>query len=332
MRSPTLITLFALVAPVLAAQQATTKPVAAAGDLDAELHYPIGYDAYISTNKPAYVALFDLSRSSVTQIYPTFSAQAEYPTGAQRRAINVPYASLFGNSLVGLHPAMLHDDGWPHVLLLVASTAPLRVGSPWMTEVTLNHSLLQQHHINDVETDGGIEALIDMVKPLDPDAEIAYDRLDGYRRGATQYAGASDFNQFHTSWLGYYCTTSWQPGAVFFTMAAPEGDLCSIVTPARQSVMANATPAASRVGTSRAISESRSIRDPAAIQTFMQSFQGTRPSFQGSQFGNGSSAMSAGGFSFAFGHGGSQERGAPTGASGAAVAPTAGVARNSSKP
>src|SRR6185437_14615613 len=203
MRSTALAVMFALATPVLAAQQATVTTVAAPGDLDAELHYPTGQNAWIATNKPAYVALFDVSRSAVTQIYPTFSAQAEYPTGTQRRAIDVPYANLFGgsSSLIGLHAATLQDGGWPHMLLLVASTSPLRVGSPWMTEITLNHDLLRQHHVDDLQTDGGIEALVDLVKPLDPDAEMAYDRLDGFRRGMTQYAGATDVNEFHTSWL-----------------------------------------------------------------------------------------------------------------------------------
>src|SRR5437879_4118076 len=131
MRPSAVAVMFALVAPVLAAQQATVKSAAAPGDLDAELHYPAGQNAWIATNKPAYVALFEVSRSGVAQIYPTFSAQAEYPTGSQRRAIDVPYANLFGgslgSSLTGLHAATLQDGGWPHMLLLVASTSPLRV-------------------------------------------------------------------------------------------------------------------------------------------------------------------------------------------------------------
>jgi len=74
---------------------------------------------------------------------------------------------------------------WPHTLLLVASTSPLRVGSPWATNIQLNHQLIQRHLI-DLQTETGIETIIDMIRPLDAKAEIAYDRMDGIQARAAQ--------------------------------------------------------------------------------------------------------------------------------------------------
>jgi hypothetical protein len=179
-----------------------------------------------------------------------------------------------------------------------------------------------------LQTDSGIEALVDLVKPLDPDAEVAFDRLDGIRSATAQVASIADANLSHTSYLGYYCSTQWQPGSSYFAMAAIDGGLCSFVVPARQSVAANVQPdAAAKASATRAVSQTRSITNPAAIQLYMDGFRSA-------QLTNGMS-NSAGGFSSAstltFGHGGSMERGSAATNTAAPAASTSGAAR-SSKP
>jgi hypothetical protein len=70
-----------LAVPVLGAQQVARPAAPDAGSLVAEVHYTTGGDAWFTTNKPAYVALFDVSRGGVAQLYPTFTAQATELSG-----------------------------------------------------------------------------------------------------------------------------------------------------------------------------------------------------------------------------------------------------------
>lgn len=321
--------MFGLAAPLLAAQQATSQAGTAPGDLDTELHFTAGSGAWLSANKPAYLALFDVSRSSVTQIYPEFSAQAQFPTGGNHLVVDVPYAELFGGwgSLVGLHAARLQDSGWPHTLLLVASTSPLRVSSPWTTELTLNHELLREHHVTDLQTDGGIESLVDLVKPADPDAEMAFDRLDNFNGAVASYASGSVINPSGTSYLGYMCMTPGQQGSSFFSMVALAGNECSVVTPARQGVTAIMTPhgEVDAAAAARAVGQSLAITDPAAIERFIDGYRGGHYFGVSGKSDYGTAAPS--GSTLWFDHGGMQAGGATIGTvGGAAIAPPSGPA------
>ena len=69
-------------------------------------------------------------------------------------------------------------DAWPRILLLVASTSPLRVDNWWSSSLAINQQLFGQRHWTDVQTDEGIDALVQLVRPLDPSAEVAIDRVD----------------------------------------------------------------------------------------------------------------------------------------------------------
>jgi hypothetical protein len=279
------------------------------GDLDAQLNYSTGGDTRITTNKPAYVALFDLSRTGVTQIYPMFSGQAEYPTGPEHRTISVPNTSLtggsvyFASSLMGLGGFPQIHDRWPHVLFLVASTSPLRVGGPWTTNIALNHDLIAQHHFADVQSDGSIEALVDLIKPLDPNAEMAFDRVDAIPSGVSQYASYSP-GAMHTSFLGYYCST-WGQAGTYFTLIAIQdeasGNICTAVLPTKN-VPQNTPPrdtAAQSMRIARAASASHKTGDPAAIRSYVEAYRSTHPFEQAAGQGGTGDATST----QVFGHG-----------------------------
>jgi hypothetical protein len=202
MRLTKVAALAALFSTIVSAQT-PVRQVSNNGALEADLHYATGTDTYVSTNKPAYVALFVVGRTGISQIYPTFSAQAEYPIGKEHRLVAIgqagtysPSAGFFGSSS---SPFSYTGGGgsinaWPTTLLLVASTSPLRVSSPWTTNLDLNHKLIQRGLI-DLQTEGGIETIIDMIRPLDPDAEMAYDRVDGIQARASQYFADDGFNR-----------------------------------------------------------------------------------------------------------------------------------------
>ena len=194
---------------VLSAQTPARQASANSGALEADLHYATGSDTWVSTNKPAFVALFDLSRTGIWQIYPTFSAQAAYPVDNDHRLVSVGQGGIgFPSGLWGtsglFRTASFFTNGtwgggvgaWPHTLLLVASTSPLRVSSPLTTNLQLNHQLIQRHLI-DLQSDAGIETIIDMIRPLDPDAEMAYDRVDGIQARSAQYLAMDGFGASH---------------------------------------------------------------------------------------------------------------------------------------
>jgi hypothetical protein len=212
MRSSRLAAMLVLCAPVLSAQQVKREVTPRDGALDAQIDYSNGADSWISTSRPAYVALFDVSRTGVVQLYPTFSAQARVPVGTERRLISVPPSSahgsgapLSGGSFAALNEVSVGGRGWPHVLLLVASTSPLRVGSSWATNITLNHDLYQQHHFTDVQSDAGIAALVDLIRPVDPNAEMAFDRIEGIQARTTQYSSVLGFDATKATYLSYDC-------------------------------------------------------------------------------------------------------------------------------
>lgn len=207
-------------ATALTAQQASTTAVATAaampavaapaGALTAKVHYTTDGDAWVESNKPAYVALFDVTRNRVTQLYPTFSAQATELSGTLRRFdLRVPasspgVASLGASSLMPLNapPVFSGVSDWSHTLLLVASTSPLRLGSSWTSNLVLNNDLVREQHWNDIDSDAGITAIINLVRPLDRSAEVTFDRVQAAT--PARYAASLAFDPNKVA-LAYSC-------------------------------------------------------------------------------------------------------------------------------
>jgi hypothetical protein len=296
MRTTTVAAVAALFGSIVSAQT-PVRQVSNNGALEADLHYATGTDTYVSTNKPAYVALFVVGRTGISQIYPTFSAQAEYPIGKEHRLVAVgqagsysPSAGFFGSSL---SPFSYTGGGgrinaWPTTLLLVASTSPLRVSSPWTTNLDLNHKLIQRGLI-DLQSEAGIETIIDMIRPLDPDAEIAYDRTDGIQARAAQYFADDGFNIRNRAGVApvYNCL-------VYGQQQLPTGGLwmpvCAIpypapptkpITPPKDTATGTVpvTPAANV--NRRVASDKHVITDPDEIRRFVEEHGGRRSDADG---------------------------------------------------
>lgn len=262
------------------------------GALEADLHYAAGSDTWVSTNKPAFVALFDVSRTGISQVYPTFSAQAAYPIGNEHRLVSVGQggigvvgsSGLFGGGSLYSNASWGGGvGGWPHTLLLVASTSPLRVSSPWSTNLDLNHKLIQRHLI-DLQMDSGIETIIDMIRPLDPDAEMAYDRVDGIQARAAQYLAMDGFGASHPvgptfincSLVDYTQLSTIGTGMLLRPVCLnpfPKPPTVPIVPPKDTTTGTTiATPASA----TRRVTETRNISDPEEIRRFMESQTGRR--------------------------------------------------------
>jgi hypothetical protein len=282
----------ALFGSVVSAQVPARQASASAGALEADLHYATGTDTWISTNKPAFVALFDLTRTGVTQLYPTFSAQAANPVGNEHRFVSL------GNGVTGLfgawgflgasgifYPASLFRNGtlgggvgsWPHTLLLVASTSPLRVESPYSTNLRLNHDLIQRQFI-DLQSETGVETIIDMIRPLDPDAEMAYDRVDAIPAREAQYALLGGFGAARPigPWL-INCAV-WDYSQIQdFGTGLPVAPVCAVsypapptkpATPPKDTTTTTITTPASM---NRETGQPRRITDPEEIRRFIES-------------------------------------------------------------
>jgi hypothetical protein len=299
MRWTRVAVVLAVITPALGAQQTARPDPPRAGTLEAEVHYSTGSDVWFSTNRPAYVALFDVSRGGVTQLYPTFSAQATELSGtsvrvAMRSAAPLPSGNIFGgSSLVTLNTPVgaANAAGWPHTLLLVASTMPLRVGSTWDSNIAINNDLVRTHQWNDLDTDAGIAAVVDLVRPLDWGAEVATDRvqLATPARYATSLAydpnqtalgySCVDANRQFTSptpQLGAYCVALRElppnTRAVNASTAAPPAGGIDTTRVLLQSNGSAAAPAASRISQQKH-GDVESISDPAAIRSFMESMK-----------------------------------------------------------
>jgi hypothetical protein len=283
MRLTRVAALVALFAPALFAQVPARQAAVTKGSLEADLYYGTGTDTWVSTNKPAYVALFDVSRTTVSMIYPTFSAQAEYPASANRRLISVPYSGfasggMFGRSslfsMIGYWGGRGGVGGWPHTLLLVASTSPLRVKNPFSTNLKLNHVLVQKQFLN-LQADAGIESIIDLVRPLDPDAEMAYDRVDGIPARSAQYLALDGFGPRRYGPLLLNCANP----QYFLTTGVTDAYLdpfCAPPLPMRSTLPIN--PPKDTAGTTlttvasvnRKVDQSTLITDPADIRRFLE--------------------------------------------------------------
>ena len=283
----TRVTAFAaLFGSVVSAQVPARQASAGAGALEADLHYATGTDTWISTSKPAFVALFDLTRTGVTQLYPTFSAQAANPVGNEHRFVSLGQGvpGLFG--AWGLfYPASLFTNGiwgggmgsWPHTLLLVASTSPLRVASPFATNLRLNHDLIQRHFI-DLQSETGVETIIDMIRPLDPDAEMAYDRVDAIPAREAQYALLGGFGPARPigPWLISCAVVDYSQIPTVGT-GLPLAPVCAVpypapptkpVTPPKDTTITTITTPAS---TNRETGQPRRITDSEEIRHFIES-------------------------------------------------------------
>jgi hypothetical protein len=303
MRWAGVATVLAVVAPALAAQQTARPDPPRAGTLEAEVHYATGGDAWFSTNKPAYVALFDVSRGGVSQLYPTFSGQATELSGTSvrvemRSAAALPGVAAFGgSSLVTLNTPVggANAAGWPHTLLLVASSMPLRVGNMWTSNVAINNDLVRTHQWNDLDTDAGIAAVVDLVRPLDGGAEIATDRVQ--LATPARYASSLAYDPTHTA-VGYSC---WDANRQFISPVPQLGASCVGLRefPAKgpRNAAVNALPPAGATDTARGVAfrtarasaaavaaptsaapriseqkhgDVQSISDPAEIRAFME--------------------------------------------------------------
>jgi hypothetical protein len=280
-------------ASVVGAQQTTTVAPRQDGKLQAEVHFTTDGSTWFTTNMPAYVALFDVSRTGVTQLYPTFSAQARVPAGTFRDvALRFPAPLPGGSALMPVSIAPSGGSGgWPHTLLLVASTAPLRVGNPAESNISLNNSLFQQHHFTDVETAAGINALVALVSPVDSYAEVVTDRIESLPGSVRALASSATYDPTHSA-VGYSCSDATH---TFYATAATLGATCTAVreippglaTPgaltvpttvaaveaAAEKSSANATAGANSSPAHATPSDTRTISDPAEIKRFMESLK-----------------------------------------------------------
>jgi hypothetical protein len=191
---------------------------------------------------------------------PTLPSVAAVTPGMSLVALSSGGASLAG--------------GWPRILLLVASTSPLRVDNWWSSSFAINQQLFGQRHWTDVQTEEGIDALVQLVRPLDPSAEVAVDRVDAISQPvfATTML-AYDPNRVA---LGYSCSTA---GSSFISPTPLAGAECIALRNLpptlpglnAMSVIAAKVDTSARTPSKPAISESRNISDPAEIRRFIES-------------------------------------------------------------
>src|SRR5471032_2612582 len=131
----TSVAAFAALFGSVVSAQTPARQVSNKGALEADLHYASGTDTWASTNKPAFVVLFVVTRTSISQIYPTYAAQGAYPVNTEHRLVSIGQAGPYSpEALGGLYSSSVSGGrtsvgAWPQTLLLVASTSPLRVSS-----------------------------------------------------------------------------------------------------------------------------------------------------------------------------------------------------------
>ena len=287
MRVMRIAVVLAVAAQPLAAQAAVQAQTSRAGALTAEIHYTTAGDAWFETSRPAYVALFDVSRGGVAQLYPTFTQQATELSGT---SVRVDLRSRFaGPGLVSLStpsPA-LDAQGWPHTLLLVASTMPLRVGNSWTTNIALNNDLVRDHQWNTLSTDEGVAAVIRLVRPLDWGAEVVTDQV----QTATPVMYASSLTHDPTTvGIAYSCNDAMHtfvsltpmlgascvairgmPATGLAAMASASAKPGGVGAPDTAHVVATSVrPAGTTRISDQKHADVQSISDPAAIRQFME--------------------------------------------------------------
>jgi hypothetical protein len=276
MRPSRIAALLVLAAAPLASQQAAK--------LDVELHYATSGDAWVTTTKPAYIAVFDISRTGVSQLYPQFTEQAEMQAGVERQ-VNLhspaPLPGASNSSLVALSTPTGGSTSiprWPHTLLVVASSEPLRVGNAVSSNIAINHTLYQEHHFTDTETEQGIAALVDMVRPLDPGAEVALDRIEAISTSVNAGSSYASYDPNKVA-IGYECVDG---NSEYFAVVPNAGAYCTPVktvprpvpTPAVNAsvVAANApgTVDSARAAKNLKTPDARSINNPDDIRRFIE--------------------------------------------------------------
>ncbi len=236
MRFARALTLFLFAATPLAAQQPTVINQPTAEPLKATLHFT-GYGlASYESNKPAYVALFDVTRDGLSQVYPASRYQSElattfrYLNNGIARGYGGFRSPLFYSATYGWsgyqYGSYISATQW-HTLLLVASTAPLKMGYALSNEIRLTNAMYRQGLGFRMDTDAGIEFIIKQIAPENTDAEVTMDWVDvppsQYSMYGDYYANAYQnpcFSSF--AFLGGYWPTGrcpmgwyWNPAAQF---------------------------------------------------------------------------------------------------------------------
>jgi hypothetical protein len=187
MRFTRALTLTLLVALPLVAQQPTVVNQPAAEPLSARLNYN-GYGLIsFESNRSAFVALFDVTRDGLRQLYPESRYQAELATSFRYLSNPISFgfggfhSPLFWNSMYGWSGygfgSYIAAPQW-HTLLLVASSAPLKLGYSMSNELKISNALFRQGLGFRMDTDEGFAAIIKQIAPIESDAEITMDWLD----------------------------------------------------------------------------------------------------------------------------------------------------------
>ena len=187
MRFARALTLTLLVALPLVAQQPTVVNQPTAEPLSARLNYTGGGLVSFESNRPAFVALFDVTRDGLRQLYPESRYQAELATSFRYLSSPVSrgyggfHSPLFWNSMYGWSGygfgGYLTAPQW-HTLLLVASSAPMKLGHAMSNELQISNALFRQGLGFRMDTDEGFSAIIKQISPTEGDAEITMDWLD----------------------------------------------------------------------------------------------------------------------------------------------------------
>jgi hypothetical protein len=199
----------------------------------------------------------------------------------------VPTVAVFGaSSLVPLSagPAYANASSWPHTLLLVASTSPLRVGSSWTSNIALNNDLVRAHRWNDVDSDAGISTIVALVRPDDRTAEVAFD-LAGSAT-PVRYTESLAYDPTKVA-LAYSCGDRTR---TFVSPSAVQGANCVRDLPATgaaatagvvDTARLQASDSRARTGaagaaaaTDKRDADVQSISDPADIRRFIESMKG----------------------------------------------------------
>jgi hypothetical protein len=157
-----------------------------------------------TTNKPAYVAMFDLTAGGLQQLYPQTGVQRLEMRG---RAMSPELGYINSGAFLapqGLWPSYAlgfapyyygyssfgapggyygipwgygvsslagrSSTGW-HTVLVVASTSPLKIASPYGADYRVRFELERRGRYNNFDTDEGVAALLSVIGSPDASAE-----------------------------------------------------------------------------------------------------------------------------------------------------------------
>jgi hypothetical protein len=245
MRIARMVPLVALLALPLFAQEPA---------LDARLVYSGFGTPSFEINKPAYVALFEVSASGVMQLYPSRTSQLHQLMGEGRTFFSPqdmafiermnqgfmfdPFSQSVFASNYSMHSMYsmyssgysIYSSGgrWSNTiftygrrgLFLVVSSEPLALGAPITTQIRLNHALYAQGHHFDLNRESGLDALTALVTSTSATAEIATDFVPILEQYGTLADGF--FSGYET-----YLTNCGRFGAIPVIDAWRYGALCS---------------------------------------------------------------------------------------------------------